>query len=204
MPSLKVLSPVLLCSLVRSKADVGGMAVEVEPFHQYPITYDAVWQMATEGQSDRMASDMEVCMKKEGSHWIHLSRKKMVPHDIHECSLNIYEDQTVDVSTVQWWVVRLTSGDSNVKDKLCPGWPCICLIVKWRVSWSVHPCKSVDYEHRTVYRAENLFQCISNDSDNIVISQTLCLVSPTDVQIGTEIPHASFSGSIEPIEGWRL
>ena len=33
----KVMSPVLLCQPVMPKAD-GGAAVEVEPFHQYPIT----------------------------------------------------------------------------------------------------------------------------------------------------------------------
>jgi len=38
--------------------------------------------------------------------------------------LNICGDQTVDVSTVRWWVLRFSSGDSNVKDKPHSGWLC--------------------------------------------------------------------------------
>jgi len=38
--------------------------------------------------------------------------------------LNIYENQTVDANTVRWWVVHSSSGDSDVKDKLCSRWPC--------------------------------------------------------------------------------
>jgi len=30
----------------------------------------------------------------------------------------------VDVSTVRWWVVHFSSGDSDVKDKPCSEWPC--------------------------------------------------------------------------------
>ena len=39
----------------------------------------------------------------------------MAPHD---------GDQTVDVNTLRRWVVRFSSGDSDVKDKLYSGWPC--------------------------------------------------------------------------------
>ena len=48
-----------------SEADVGVMAAEVEPSHQYPITFVAVQQMAAEGQSDKMTSDMQVCLKQK-------------------------------------------------------------------------------------------------------------------------------------------
>ena len=37
-----------------SEMDVGGMAVEVEPVYQYPVTFCA---MAAEGQSDKVTSD---------------------------------------------------------------------------------------------------------------------------------------------------
>ena len=48
-----------------SEADGDGTAVEVEPFHQYPITFFfSIQQTAAEEQSDKMASDMEGCMKQ--------------------------------------------------------------------------------------------------------------------------------------------
>jgi transposase len=50
--------------------------------------------------------------------------EKVAPNDIHRCLLNIYGDQTVDVSTVWQWVARFSSGDSDVKDKPRSGWPC--------------------------------------------------------------------------------
>ena len=37
--ALKVMPPILLCWPMMSEADVGGMAVEVEPSHQYSITF---------------------------------------------------------------------------------------------------------------------------------------------------------------------
>ena len=62
---LKVMPPILLCWHTTLEADVGGMAAEVEPSHQYPITFVAVQQMAAEGQSDKMTSDMQVCLKQK-------------------------------------------------------------------------------------------------------------------------------------------
>jgi len=39
--------------------------------------------------------------------------KKMAPVGIHQCLLNVYGDQAVDVSTVRWWVLRFSNGKSN-------------------------------------------------------------------------------------------
>jgi len=79
--------------------------------------------MTAEGQSDKMASDMEVRMKQRCvTEFLHA--EKIAPNDIHRCLLNIYGDQTVDVSTVRQWVVCFSSGDSDVKDKPHSGWPC--------------------------------------------------------------------------------
>ena len=55
--------------------------------------------MAAEGQSDTTASDMEVLMKQRRVTEFHV--KKMAPVDIHQCLLNIYGDQIVDVSTAR-------------------------------------------------------------------------------------------------------
>ena len=61
----------------------------------------AMWLMATEGQSDRMASDLEVRMEQNCVVEF-LSPEKMAPADIHWHLLNVDQDQTVDVSTVRW------------------------------------------------------------------------------------------------------
>jgi len=74
-------------------------------------------------QSDKMASDMEVCMKQRCViEFLHA--KKIAPNDIHRRLLNVYGDQIVDVSTVRRWVARFSSGDSDVKDKPSSGRPC--------------------------------------------------------------------------------
>ena len=38
-PALKVMALILLCWLTMSETDVGGMAVGVEPSHQYSVTF---------------------------------------------------------------------------------------------------------------------------------------------------------------------
>ena len=73
--------------------------------------------MAAEGQSDKMASDLEVRTRQK-SIVEFLSVGKIAPIDIHLCLLNTYRDQTVDVSTGQWWVLCLISGDSD-RHNLC-------------------------------------------------------------------------------------
>jgi len=72
----KAMPPFLFCWPTTSEADVGGMAVEVEPSTNIPFHFVAMWQMAAAGQSDKMAYEMEVCMKKrcrieftEFTHW---------------------------------------------------------------------------------------------------------------------------------------
>ena len=82
-----------------------------------PLNFVAVRQMTAEGQSDKMASDMEVrMMQRCVIEFLHA--EKIVPNDIHRRLLNVYGDQTVDVSTVRRWVARFSSGDSDLKDKL--------------------------------------------------------------------------------------
>ena len=65
-----------------------------------PLHFVAMQQMAAEGQSDRMVSDVQVNMKKRcGIEFIHL--EKMAPVDIHLHLLNVYGGQTVHVSTAR-------------------------------------------------------------------------------------------------------
>ena len=54
--------------------------------------------MAAEKQSDRKASDMEMCMKQRGGiEFLHA--EKMAPTDTYQCLLNICGGETVDVNT---------------------------------------------------------------------------------------------------------
>ena len=80
---VEVMSPILLCWPTMSEVDVGSMAVEVEPYHQYSITFcccasdgsrGAVWQ---NGVWHGSAYEAEVC------HWIPPSWKNIAPTDIH-------------------------------------------------------------------------------------------------------------------------
>ena len=70
-------------------------------------------QIAAEGQSDRMASDMEVQMKQRCvAEFFHAPmEEKIAPIDIHQCLMTVDGDQTVSVSTMRWTVHF--SGDSN-------------------------------------------------------------------------------------------
>jgi len=69
-----------------------------------------------------MASDMEVHMKQRCvMEFLHV--EKNAPNDIPRRLLNVYGDQTVDISTVRRWVASFSSGDSNVKDKPRSRWP---------------------------------------------------------------------------------
>ena len=108
-----------------SEVDVGGMEVDVEPSHQYSVTcFCHVTDGSTLcwGHSDRMVSDIEVHMKqRHGIEFLHA--EKTAPTDIHQCLLNVYGDQTVDVSTLRQWVVHFSSCNSEVKDEPRSGWP---------------------------------------------------------------------------------
>ena len=63
--ALKVMSFILLCGPTTSEIDVGGMAVEAEPSLQYSIIFCCHVTDGSKGQSDRMASVMEVCKKQK-------------------------------------------------------------------------------------------------------------------------------------------
>jgi len=65
-----------------------------------PLNVVAMRQMTAEGQSDKIASDMEVRMKQRCViEFLHAD--KNAPNDIHRRLLNVYGDQTVDVCTVR-------------------------------------------------------------------------------------------------------
>jgi hypothetical protein len=87
-----------------------------------PLNFVVVRQMAAERQSDKMASDIEVSMKQRCV--IEFSmRKKFALNDVHRRLLDVYGDQTVEVSTVRWCLARFSSRDSDMKDKPRSGRP---------------------------------------------------------------------------------
>ena len=59
-----------------------------------------------------MVSDLEACAKQKCvTEFLHV--QKMAPTDTNQHMLNVFEDQTMDVSTVIWWVVHFSNGNSE-------------------------------------------------------------------------------------------
>jgi len=80
------------------------------------FNFVSVQQMAAEGQSDKMASDMEVRIKQRGGTEF-LCAEKMVPANIRWHLLNVDRDQTgCEHSEVgggvfqQWWHCVISTG----------------------------------------------------------------------------------------------
>ena len=79
--------------------------------------------MVVEGQSDRMASVMEMWMKQRCVTEF-LYAEKVAYTDLIRCLLNTDEDHLVDMSTVRQRVVQFSSGISDNKPPL-PGQMCM-------------------------------------------------------------------------------
>ena len=72
------------------------------------LHFVAVGQMAAEGQCDKTTSDMGAHMEQRCvTEFLHVDKMVLL------IKIHIYEVQTVDVSTVRWWVVHFTSGNSD-------------------------------------------------------------------------------------------
>ena len=79
-----------------------------------PLNFVAVRKMTIEGQSDKMASDMEVRMKQRCViEFLHV--EKIASNDIHRRLLKVYGDQTVDLSTVRQWVAQFSRATATWK-----------------------------------------------------------------------------------------
>ena len=195
----KVMPPILLYWPTISGVDVGGMTVEAEP-DSIPLCFVAVWQMAAEGLSDKMASDMEVHMKKKcGTEFLHA--EKISPIDTHWYLLNVYREQTVDRSTVRRWVVCYSSGNSNVKDKPRSGWPHTA-VMPWNEE-HLDQLTRMNWQTRELCTELNIGFKACNGS-NLGISQSLLQVSPKNTHRRTERTlHASLSRPTEPIQSRR-
>jgi len=81
----------------------------VEPSHQYLITFCC---HVTDG-SRGAAWQNCLTWKRVQSKGVLLNVEKVAPIDIHWHLPNISRDQTVDVSSVRWWVVHFSIDDGN-------------------------------------------------------------------------------------------
>ena len=134
--------------------------------------------MAGEGQSDKVASDPEACLKRRCvTDFLHA--REIAYIDIHQRLLNLYGDQRVDVSTVRQWLVcfsNLTTATRRTATFRMAMHS--CHTTKWRAPQSAHPCESAsagDCDETQCFIAENvlyqsvivLFASVSMDVNRI-------------------------------------
>ena len=154
--------------------------------------------MVEVGQSDQIMSDMEACLKQRcGVEFLHA--EKIAPTDVHECLLNISGDETVDLSTVRWWVVCFSSVNSNVKDKPCSGWPCTAVTPQneEHLDQLIHTNQWI--KTRKLYVINFIH---ANNSGVVEIPQNLSQVGLPNAHIETEgAPPEILPRSMEPIRG---
>ena len=127
--------------------------------------------MKAEGQFDKMVSDMEVRMKQRCvTEILHVER--IAPNDIHRRLLNIYGDQTVEVSTVSRGVAHFNSADSDEKDKARSGRPCTAVTPRneERLDQLIRENRRITI--RELCGAEYRLQCVGNDGGEVGISQS--------------------------------
>ena len=99
-----VMFHVLLRWPTMPELEIGGMAVDVEPFS--PITHRVLlcygWQLNSS-------------LAKRHPTWKCLRNRNVSLNSyihIHRRFLNVYVDQTVDLSTVRWYVIHFSHGHS--------------------------------------------------------------------------------------------
>ena len=136
--ALKVMPVILLCWPTLSQVDVCSMTVEVEPLHQYSITFCCCATNGSRGAVWQNAIWHGMCMKQKcGVDFLHAEKITYWPSlMLAEC----WWRPTVDVSTVRWWVVHFSSGvatatitftgadfyERGMKALAHPVWKCIC------------------------------------------------------------------------------
>jgi len=154
--------------------------------------------MAAEGQSDKIASDMQVYMN-----WV-VPLNSSMWKESHLMTLTNTCSTFLDVSTVRRWVVHFSSGKPSEEKATFQTAMHGCHIMKWRVSWSANSHGSADYDQRTVFGAEYCFRCIASDGGSVGILQSSHQVGCMNALTETErTPYTSLSGPTESIWCWR-
>ena len=98
---LKLMPFILLDCPTTEEISVTDTAVKTESSWQLAIIIFVLLQIADGWQFGKMVSDM----KAEVYHSSLICRKKFFLANIHWYFLNVYEDQTVGVSTIRWWIL---------------------------------------------------------------------------------------------------
>ena len=179
------MSPILICRPTTPEVDVGGMAVEAEPPTNIPLHVLAVWQLAAEGHSDRMASDMEEQMKhlkcvteflhaeKSGTQWHSLMLAECLWRPESGCE----HSEAVGGAFQQWWqrygrqamfqTVMHSCHTAHTNEQHLNQF----ISMNWRIT-SKEPCMEVNIGF--------------SDGDNTGISQSLCQVGSMNAHTGIE------------------
>jgi len=170
-----------------------------------PSHFVAVWQVAAQGQFDKMVSDMEVHVKqRDGTEFVH--EEKMAPTDIHQHLVNVYGDQRwMWAQRGSVWCISAVAAmmwkRSHVRDGHTQ------LAHHKTKSISIGSSAQIDrvWNQGTVHRAKYLLQCVENNGGSVEILQSLCQVGPTNAHTVTERTlYTSLSGPTELIQGQRL
>jgi len=122
----KVVPPILLWWLMTSEADVGGMAIEVEPSYQYSLTCcccvtngsrGAVWQTGVWCGS---VNETEVCrwIPPCGKNCIHWHSWTLAEHFWRPNSGCVHSKVVGGAFSTR---------KSDIKDNLCSKWPCMAV-----------------------------------------------------------------------------
>ena len=147
--------PILLSWPTTSKADADGITVEVKPSLQHPITF--------------------CCCMTDGSRgtvWQNGIWHGSKYEDVCWLLLNIYGDQTVNVSTVRWWVVHFSSGNIDVINKPYSRQPCTAVTPQNEEHLNHLISMNQLVMTRELWMELNI-QCIGNNGGNIGILQSL-------------------------------
>jgi len=114
--ALKVMPPVLSCCHMTSEADVTGMAVEVRPSHQYPVTFSCCAADGSRGTLTKWHLTWK-CIWSKGLELNSFVRTKQPTTAFTDTHWTFMENKkwmwTVDVEwhTVNSCVVHFSSGD---------------------------------------------------------------------------------------------
>ena len=107
--ALKVMPPILLCQLMISEEDVG----DIETGWTFPPIFYSIFLSCDRWQQRDSLTKWCLtwkCIWNKCVTEFHHAEKKNAPINIHQCLLNVYRDQTINVSSVRWWVMCFNSG----------------------------------------------------------------------------------------------
>ena len=117
MAALKVMPPILWCCPVTSEVDFGVWRHRLNLPTNIPLYVVAMWQMAAEGQSGKIACGMETQMKQRcGMEFLHLKKNCTRWHSLVLAECFWRPNSGCEHSRAV--VVRFSSGDSDSRSPL--------------------------------------------------------------------------------------